>query len=164
MISAWVDLSRASAESGMAYLGGQVMELIQVALAHAACGLAVGNAPQQLPALLCVQAGRVGIPLVLHWAPPVPPWLLLHCNLKSLSPCLHFWTKHKCCSSCSASSSRPGPRVLHWAALCLVGCSCMASDMIRLRLRPMSHEGLLRKELSNDASLGAPCATSPSPA
>lgn len=36
------------------------------------------NEAQQLPPLLRVQAGRVGVPLVLHLALHVPAWLLLH--------------------------------------------------------------------------------------
>lgn len=54
-----------------ANLGTQTRELLLVAVADAARGLAVADAPQQLPALLGLQPGRIRVALVDHWAAPL---------------------------------------------------------------------------------------------
>lgn len=145
------------------------MQLLQVALAHAACGLAVGNAPQQLPALLRVQAGRVGIPLVFHRAASVPPWLLLQGQgqilpmselakaqneAQQLPPLLRV------------QAGRVGvPLVLHLALH--VPAWLLLHGQRNSQAVSALHDTCERipsEALTNGTSLSAPCPTSPAPA
>ena len=151
------------------------MQLLQVALAHAACGLAVGDAPQQLPALLRVQAGRVGIPLVLHWAAPVPPWLLLQGQgqilpMSELAKTQNEAQQLPALLRVQAGRARWGPPDTSLGAPCAAmaapawpakqsGCVCGAESALHDTCERIPIEAL-----SNGTSLGTPCPTSPAPA